>query len=171
MTIKYYPELIQGSTEWLDARRGLLCASEMKYIITPAKLQYASNDKERAHLYELAAQRITGYVEPHYISDDMMRGMDDESYARETYHEKYAPVEMVGFVTNDRWGFTLGCSPDGLVGTNKGIEIKSRRAKYQIETILADEMPSDYIIQIQTCMLITERPEWDFISYSGGLQC
>ena len=38
----------------------------------------ASNDKERAHLFELIGQRITGYTEPHYISDDMLRGHEDE---------------------------------------------------------------------------------------------
>ncbi len=72
--ITYYPDLIQGSDEWKSARCGLLTASEMKLIITPTTLKIASNDKERAHLYELLAQRITRYVEPSYISDDMLRG-------------------------------------------------------------------------------------------------
>lgn len=168
MAIIYHKELIQGSDEWRTARCGILTASEMKLIITPT-LKIASNEKERAHLYELAAQRITNYVEPSYISDDMLRGMDDESYARETYDENYAKVETCGFVTNDEWGFTLGCSPDGLVGETKGIETKSRKQKFQIETILSGEMPEDYKIQVQTCMLVTGRPEWDYISYCGGL--
>lgn len=167
--IKYHTDLIQGSDEWRAARCGLLTASEMKHIITPAKLQYAQNDKERAHLYELLAQRITQYVEPAYISDDMLRGQSEESYGRETYHEKYEPVAMCGFITNDRWGFTLGCSPDGLVGEEGGIEVKSRRAKYHIETILNDAMPDEFKIQVQASMLISERKWWDFISYCGGM--
>lgn len=166
--IKYHENLIQGSDEWRAARCGLLTASEMKLIITPT-LKIASNEKERNHLYELAGQRITNYVEPSYISDDMLRGMDDESYARETYNDNYSAVDICGFVTNDEWGFTLGCSPDGLVGETKGIEAKSRKQKFQIETILSGEMPEDYKIQVQTCMLVTGRPEWDYISYCGGL--
>ncbi len=82
MTITYHKDLIQGSDEWVAARRGILTASEMKLILTPT-LKMASNDKERAHLYELMAQRITGHVEPHYISDDMLRGQEEEIYARE----------------------------------------------------------------------------------------
>lgn len=169
MTIKYYPELIQGSDDWLAARCGLLTASEMKYIITPKKLEYAQNDKEKSHLYELAAQRVNQYVEPSYIGDDMLRGQDDESYAREAYHEKYSPVETVGFVTNDRWGFTLGYSPDGLVGKQKQIEAKSRKQRLQFETIVNWQVPDENIIQVQTGLLVTERVSLDYISYCGGM--
>jgi len=176
MTITIHPELIQGSDEWIAARRGLLTASEMKLIITPT-LKIAANDKERAHLYELLAQRITGYVEPHYISDDMLRGWNDEVDARALYAKHYAPVTEVGFVTNDRFGFTIGYSPDALVPEDKEgpgqIEAKSRRQKYQVQTIcesvLGGEVPADYLIQHQTGMLVTERGWCDFISFSGGL--
>lgn len=164
-----HEEVLQGSDAWVEIRRGLLTASEMKNIITPAKLQYAQNDKERTHLYELLAQRITGWVEPFYVSDDMLRGQVDEIEAREKYHTTYAPVTNVGFITNDKWGFTLGYSPDGLVGDDGAIECKSRRAKYQIETILANDMPDDYRIQVQTGLLVSERKWCDFITYSAGL--
>ena len=166
--IHYFPDLIQGTEAWLAARCGLLTASEMKLIITPT-LKVASNDKERAHVWELAAQRITRYVEPSYIGDDMLRGMEDEIEARTLYHNTYAPVEQMGFITNDRWGFTIGGSPDGLVGDDGLIECKSRRQKYQIETLAALAMPDDYWIQVQTLLLVTERQWCDFISYSGGL--
>lgn len=167
--IEYYKELIQGSEEWLEARRGILTASEMKLIITPANLKPASNDKERAHVYELAAQRISGFVEPHYISEDMMRGNDDEVYARALYADKYAPVTEMGFMTNDKWGFKIGYSPDGLVGDDGLIECKSRRQRFQIETIVKQEIPTEYVIQLQTGLLVSERKWIDFISYSGGL--
>ena len=167
--IKYYSELVQGSDEWIAVRCGILTASEMKNIITPAKLQYAQNDKERAHLYELVAQRVTGYVEPHYISDDMLRGQGDEFSAKIVYNEKYAPVTDCGFVTNDKWGFTLGYSPDGLIGDDGLIECKSRRQKYQMQTILDKSMPQDYMLQVQTGLLVSERKWCDFISYCGGM--
>src|SRR6185503_2135159 len=123
VTIRYHPELIQGSDEWLAARCGMLTASEMKLIITPS-LKAASNDKERSHLFELMAQRVTGYVEPAYVSDDMLRGMADEVEARILYAKHYAPVTDMGFITNDRWGFTIGCSPDGLIGNDGMLECK-----------------------------------------------
>ncbi len=158
----------QGSEQWLAARCGLLTASEMCRIMTPT-LKAANNDKSRQHVYEIAAQRITGYVEPHYISDDMLRGHVDEIEARATYAKHYAPVHEVGFVTNDAWGFTLGYSPDGIIGNDGLIEGKSRRQKYQIQTIAADTVPDEYVLQCQTGLLVTGREWLDFISYCGGL--
>lgn len=168
MSVTLHPDLIQGSDEWLAARCGLLTASEMKLIITPT-LKIASNDKERSHLFELLAQRLTRYVEPHFVSDDMLRGMDDEREARVLYSETYAPVSDVGFITNDKFGFTIGYSPDGLVGDDGLIECKSRRQKFQIETIIGGVMPDDFAIQVQTGLLVSERKWLDFVSYSGGL--
>lgn len=167
--IKYHRDLVQGSDEWLAARCGLLTASEMKLILTP-KWQPAQNATCRGHLLDLVAQRITRFVEPRFVSDDMLRGMNDEPDARGLYARHHAPVEDVGFITRrfDR-GFTLGCSPDGLVGDDGLIEIKSRRAKYQIETILEGEMPDEYAAQVQAALLISDREWCDFISFSGGL--
>jgi predicted phage-related endonuclease len=168
MTITYHHEVIQGSEEWTEQRLGLLTASEMKLIITPG-LKAASNDKERSHLFELMAQRITKYVEPHYVSDDMLRGHEDEIDARIVYGRDIAPVTECGFVTNDEWGFKIGYSPDALVGDDGAIECKSRRQKYQAQTIIEGAMPDDYLIQVQTGLLVTRRKWIDFISYCGGM--
>lgn len=170
--ITYHPEITQGSDEWHAARCGLLTASEMKLIVT-STLKIASNDKERSHLYELLAQRITGYVEPSYISDAMLRGMDDEIEAVAQYGKTYAPVRLIGFVTNDKWGFTIGYSPDGLVGDDGQVECKSRAQKYQIQTLCdyvsVDAIDPDFMIQVQTGLLVTERKFCDLVSYCGGL--
>lgn len=164
----YHEKLIQGSDEWLAARCGLLTASEMKLIVTPT-LKVADNDKTKAHVYELLFQRLTGFVEPQYVSDAMLRGQEDEIYARAAYEEHYAPVTEVGFITNDRFGFTIGYSPDGLVGDDGLIEVKSRAGKYQVQTIAENDVPAEYMIQLQTGLLVSGRKWIDFISYSGGL--
>lgn len=168
MAIVYHNDLIQGEEAWHLARLGTLTASEMHLIITPT-LKVADNDKTRAHVYELLAQRVTGYVEPSYISDAMLRGWTDEIDARELYSEKYAPITEVGFVTNDKWGFKIGYSPDGLVGDDGLIECKSRMQKLQMRTIVDDEVPAENIIQIQTGLLVTGRKWCDYCSYSGGM--
>lgn len=187
MTITYHPDLVQGSEEWHAARCGILTASEMCLIVSPppepeARVKkngelykqrewnpIADNDKCRAHLWELLAQRITKYVEPSYIGDAMLRGIDDQVEASHIYSDKYAMVTDTGFITNDSFGFTIGYSPDGLVGGNGLIEVKSRKQRFQIETIVSGEMPSDYMMQVQTGLLVSERKWCDFISYSGGL--
>lgn len=176
MGIKYHYDLIQGTPDWLQARCGLLTASEMEKCITPAKLAVANNDKSRTHVFELAAQRVNQYVEPSYMSYDMERGVIDEIEARELYSARYSPVQQCGFITNDKWGFTLGMSPDGLVNAADGfeetdgqIEVKSRSQKYQFETIVSDVMPTDYLIQVQTGLLVTGRDWCDFISFCSGM--
>jgi hypothetical protein len=168
MAIKIFPDMLQGSDEWFEARRGILTASEMKKIITPKKLEYSVGEKEKAHLYELAAQRISGFVEPSYIGDDMLRGKEDEVDAVQKYSENYNAVERVGFMTNDKWGFTLGYSPDSLVGKDGTVEAKSRKQSLQIETIVTG-IKDEHIIQLQTGLLVSERPWLDYISYCGGL--
>ena len=170
--ITYHQELVQGSLEWHAARCGILTASEMNRIVTPT-LKPASNDKERTHLYELLAQRITRYVEPQYVSDDMLRGHEDEVLAVDLYAKTYAPVTLMGFITNDKWGFTLGYSPDALVGADGQVECKSRSQKYQVRTLVdhvsADTIDPDFCIQCQTGLLVSERKWCDLVSYCGGL--
>lgn len=165
-------DIEQGSIQWFEIRRGILTASEMKAIITPT-LKVATNDETRKHLYELLAQRITGHVEPHFQSYDMERGNFDEEHARAKYSETYGKVEEVGFVTNDKLGFIIGCSPDGLVGDDGQIEAKSRLQKLQmmtlIEFVAEGKIPPDYFIQVQSSLFVTERKWLDFLSYSGGM--
>ncbi len=166
--IQHHDNLIQGSDEWHAMRCGLITASQIKHLLSPT-LKPANNDKTRALLFELVAQRITRYVEPAYISDDMLRGQDDEIRARDLYSERHAPVTECGFITNDDHGFTLGYSPDGLVGASGLIEVKSRRQRFQIETIISDMVPADYFFQVQAGLLIAGREWCDFVSYSGGM--
>lgn len=193
MTIHIHRDLIQGSEEWRAARLGILTASEVKYIVNPPPepetrvkkngepykqrewSPLADNEKTRAHVWEIAAQRINQYVEPSYIGDDMLRGWEDEILARAKYEEKTGQtVEEVGFITNDKWGFTLGYSPDGcVVGTKGGIECKSRRQKFQVQTIVEwhrdKVVPVDFILQCQTGLLVAQWDWLDLVSYSGGL--
>jgi predicted phage-related endonuclease len=168
MKITYHKEFEQGSGEWLQARCGMLTSSDVDKIITPT-LKVASNEKERGHTYELLAQRVNNYVEPSYISNDMLRGEQEEVLARKLYSEKVAPVEECGFVTNDRLGFPIGWSPDGLVGDDGQIEIKSRRQKYQTQTIVDGVVPAEYVLQVQFGLFVSNRKWCDFISYSNGM--
>lgn len=168
MTLTVYDELEQGSDEWLALRCGVLTASEIKLILTPT-LKSAANDKSRAHVMEITSQRISKFVEPTYINDDMLRGVEAEVYAREHYEREYGPMQQVGFMTNDKWGFTIGYSPDGLVGDDGLWECKGPRQKRHVETILSGTVPVDNALQLQAGLLVSERKWIDFTSYHGGL--
>lgn len=169
MTLQIYPNLEQGSEAWLEARRGLVTASVVGKLITPKTVRPADNPESRNLTMLLAAERITGWSDPTFISDDMMRGIDDEPIARAKYAEHYAPVDECGFMTEDKWGHRIGYSPDGLVGDDGLIEIKSRRAKVQLATILADDLPLENMAQLQMGMMISGRKWCDYVSFCGGM--
>lgn len=170
MTLHTYPGLEQGSDEWLDARRGLITASVIGQLITPATIKAASNDKSRALIAQLAAERITGKSDSVFVNDDMMRGTLHEPIARDRYAEvNGVTVEQVGFMIRDEWGIRLGASPDGLVGEDGGLEIKCPRAKGHIQTILSGEVPAHNMAQVQATLLVTGREWWDFVSFCAGL--
>src|SRR5699024_2254464 len=65
--------------------------------------------------------------------------------------------------------FTVGYSPDGLVGDDGLIEIKSRSPRIQMRTILTDEVPAANMAQIMCGLYVTGREWLDYISYSNGM--
>jgi len=167
--IKYHYDIEQGTPEWHDLRRGVLTSTAIKTLITPTG-KLADNDKTRAHVYEVAAQRITGRTEDTYLSFDMMRGHTEEILARDLYARHYAPVNECGFITNDKLGFLVGYSPDSLVGEDGLIEIKSAKAKIQVQRITDGVIPTEHYAQVQTGLWVTGREWCDFISYSNGMK-
>jgi hypothetical protein len=169
MTLQIFTELEQGTDEWLAERCGIVTASVVGLLVTAKTLKPAENDTARSLTAALTAERITGHVEPMHVSSDMERGTLDEPYARDVYGEHYAPVTEVGFMVRDDWGFRLGYSPDGLVGDDGLIEIKSRNQKIQLATILADEVPAGNMAQCQAGLLVSGRDWLDYVSYSGGM--
>ena len=136
----------------------------------PPVLQVADNETSHGLITTLAAERITGDVEEVPMTRDMWRGVESEPFARDAYAaHNDVEVREVGFMLRDFGGFTLGASPDGLVGEDGGIEIKSPRAKTHVQTILADEVPAHYMAQVQAFLLVSGREWCDFVSFSGGM--
>jgi hypothetical protein len=169
MSLREYPELTQGSDEWHEQRRGMVTASVVGQLITAAKLQPANNMESRSLTAQLVAERITGWVDPTYVSDDMMRGWTDEPQAVEKYSQHFAPVTTTGFMVRDDWGFDIGYSPDGLVGEDGLVEFKSRQPKKHVQTILAGGVPAENMAQIQCGLLVSGRKWCDYLSFCGGM--
>lgn len=169
MTLIELPDLIQGTDEWLDQRRGMVTASVVGQLITASTIKVAKNDYSRALTAQLVAERITGWTDPTYVSDDMLRGHEDEPRARDLYSEHFAPVVESGFMVRTEAHWKLGYSPDGLVGDDGLIEVKSRRPKKHLTTILSGEVPPENMAQLQAGLLVSGRQWCDYISYCGGM--
>ena len=166
--IKYYFDIDQNTDEWFALRCGVVTASVVKALLT-SKLKIADNDTVRTMAYEFAAQIEYKNVEEMPQTFHMMRGHLEEELARDAYNDNYFQVEECGFVTNEKDGMKIGYSPDGIVGDDGLIEIKSRIQKHQVKTIVNGVVPSEYMMQIQTGLYVTERQWCDFVSYSNGM--
>jgi hypothetical protein len=168
MTLHEYPDIEQGTPQWDELRRGIVTASVVGKLITPT-LKVADNDTSRGLTNQLAAERITGWTDPSFVGAAMERGWEDEPHAVEVYAAHYHPVTTVGFMRRDEDGWTLGYSPDGLVGDVGLIEVKSRAPKIHLRTILAGVVPSENVAQIQGGLLVSGREWCDYVSFCGGM--
>lgn len=140
-------------------------ARELDKVITAD----VTSDTARGLMNTLIAERITGRVEPIQESRSMQRGTFDEPLARNHYDEHRAQTSQVGFMVRDDWGYRLGFSPDGLVGEEGLIEIKSRSQRIHLQTILSGEPPLGNLAQMQCGLLVSGREWCDYVSWSGGM--
>ena len=169
MTLTVYDQLEQGSKEWLAARAGILTASTVGQVITAKTIKPALNGRSSGLCQTLIAERITGRVEPVYPNRAMTRGTLLEPEARRIYAAQTGQgVDEVGFARLDADTYTLGSSPDGLVGETGGIEIKSPSAKVHVATVLSGAIPDYNRAQVQAFLHVTSREWCDFISYLPG---
>ena len=151
----------QGSPEWLAARLGIPSASMFAKLVTTKGIWSASAD---AYINQLVAERLTGEREEVFQSHHMLRGTELEPDARDLYSlMSDAEVTEVGFCLHDT--LAAGCSPDGLIGEDGGLEIKCPAPSTHVEYLRGGVLPSKYKQQVMGCLWITGREWWDFVSY------
>lgn len=154
----------QNTQEWLDARVGVLTASNMDKVIT-AKTHKPSTSMDKL-CFDSLAEVVLGRSLEDATTAFMERGTLVEEEARLWYEmEHNVDVRRVGLAVRDDG--RVGCSPDGLVGDNGGLEIKCPSAGVHMKYLLAGV--DDYFVQIQGSLWVTGRDWWDFLSYCPGL--
>jgi hypothetical protein len=139
---------------------------------SPPVLVLADNETTRSLAAVLAAERIAGVDPDNQLGGrDIWRGMDSEPYARDAYAQHYGvEVTEVGFMTLACDGYTIGLSPDGLVGADGGLEVKAPRQKGHLLNAVNGVVPAEHVAQIQTALLVTGRDWWDLVSFHGGMR-
>lgn len=154
----------QGSSEWIQARLGLPTASEFEELVTP-KWEVKAGLGPTSYLYRKLAEKIMGFAINDASSFAMEQGSIAEHEARPFYEFVYeTPIQTVGFITTDDG--RIGCSPDGLIGDDNGIEIKCPQPHTHLQYLLEGGVPKAYLAQVHGAMLVTGRPRWTFLSYS-----
>lgn len=161
-------DCIQGSEEWATARRGIPTASGASKIVTPAKGDLSSS--RFGYACELIAELM---LPPNFWLSEvntaaMQMGTNTEREARDYFAlEKGVEVREVGFcLTDDR---RFGCSPDGLIGDDEGLELKCPLHKTHVKYLVDGVLPLDYKPQVHWSLVVTGRKRWNFMSYALGL--
>lgn len=158
------PEIIyceQNSEEWLRARMGIPTASAFSQLLAKGE-----GKTRRTYLLKLAGEIITEQPMEGFSNEHTERGHEMEPEARDLYtFQTGAELERVGFIRNGR----AGCSPDSLIGTDGGLEIKTKLPHLLIDVILKGDFPSEHKAQVQGTLWLTGREWWDIAIYYRGI--
>jgi hypothetical protein len=155
--------VVQNSSWWETARAGIPTASDFHNLITP-KFKPREGDMAESYFYMKLSERWTGTPTPGKKTMEMDFGNILEEKAKPHYTFMFDEEIMAcGLATTDDG--KIGCSPDGLIGDDGGIEIKCPEAKTHTKYLMLGKLPDDYVLQVYGSMFVTGRKWWKFMSY------
>lgn len=155
--IEVFKDVDQGSDEWKKIRAGIPTSSMFHAVLASGKGGGESKGR-RTYMLKLAGEILTGEPMESYTNDHMEHGKEIEDEIRKLYaFQTDADVERVGFIKNGK----KGCSPDGLVGKKKMLEIKRTMPHLLIDIHLRQEFPPGHLAQCQGNLWVAEREEID----------
>lgn len=161
-------ECQQYSDAWYAARRGIPTASNFGSVLTAKQGKPAA--AAEGYIHRLIGERFDAAYprEEDCPSPSMRWGTATEPLARDWYSlARDRQVRQVGFCVSDDG--LLGCSPDGLVDEDGGLEIKCPTPATHVRYLLEGELPPEYRCQVHGSLIVTGRAWWDFLSYCPGL--
>jgi putative phage-type endonuclease len=154
----------QGSIEWKQARLGRVTASRVADVI--AKTKTGVSASRANYEAQIICERLTGVVVEGYTNAAMLHGIETEPQARAAYEfMRNVDVVLAEFVEHPRVPMS-GASPDGFVGDDGLIEIKSPQQAAHLETLLTNKVPAKYVTQIMWQLAVTERKFCDYVSFN-----
>ena len=140
-------ECEQGTQEWIDARLGVVTASEAKKIVTNSGRISAQREQ---YMGELLAEYFLGEpysdFEGNYYTE-RGKALEPQAYEYFSFHTDIQP-RQVGFVYKDD-SKLVGCSPDGLIGDNVPLELKCVNAGKHLVWLSHNRCPKEYHAQVQ----------------------
>jgi exodeoxyribonuclease (lambda-induced) len=153
---------------WLAERCGHLTASNMGKALDFRKDGKPGADRIRL-LYELVAERVTGFSVPHVVTDAMQHGLEYEDEAADKF------VELTGrdlavshFYHHPTIGY-FGATPDRELEDGL-VEIKCPATATFIEWKLAGVVPARHKPQMLAQLACTGRKWCGFVAYDPRMR-
>lgn len=159
--LEIFRDLEQGSEAWIQARLGVVTCSEFKSVLAKGE-----GKVRRKYLLTVLAEKLSGQPLERYTNAFMERGHTQEDEARDLYSLLTDnEVERIGFMKRG----PVGYSPDGLIGNDGLLEIKTKMGHLHLECLLSNKVPPENMQQCQGGLWVSGRSWIDFASYSPGL--
>lgn len=158
----------QGSDEWIAARRGRITGSKFK--IARERLK-SGGLTSKAILYaeDTARERMGGKAASVFVNKAMQFGTDQEPFALAAYETTTGNiVQEVGFAASDCGMY--GLSPDGLIGDDGVLEIKTMVGSDTLFTAVVDGDLSEYMDQVNGYLLFLDRKWVDVVLWTPDLE-
>jgi putative phage-type endonuclease len=156
----------QRTPEWFAKRLGKVTASRIADLM--AKTKTGPGASRANYLAQLVTERLTGTPTEGFQSPAMTWGTEQEAAARAAYSARMGVlVDEVDFV--DHPTMQAGASPDGLVGEDGLIEIKSPNTSTMLEYLEDRTIPQKYRLQMQWQLAVTGRDWCDFVAFDPRL--
>jgi hypothetical protein len=153
----------QGSIDWLKLHIGVATASALGQLVTP-DMKMRTGAMPRSYLYRKAAETWRGEPLLGFSTFDVEQGTIIEDKARPLFELNTGlTTREVGFITNDDKNF--GCSPDGIIGDDCGLEIKCPQPQTHVKYLLEGILPDEHAPQVFGGMYATGFSKWIFTSY------
>lgn len=156
-----FHDIAQNSEEWEALRVGKVTSSNYPAIMANDGKDFGP--PAMAYALQVALGMITGRsASGGYTNAHMERGHEQEPIARMMYEaETFSSVYNGGFFDHGRWG----CSPDGLVGKDGLLEVKSVIASTHYATMRRGSFDPAYRWQLIGNIEGTGRKWIDFTSF------
>jgi hypothetical protein len=155
-----FHDVPQNTDVWDALRLGkATCSAFSTFMANDGK---AFGEPARRYALQLALERETGRKAEGFSNDHMERGHEQEPIARMLYEEeRFVTVQNGGFFDCGEYGD----SPDGLIGDDGVIEIKSVIAPTHYATLRRGSFDPAYKWQLVGHLDCTGRAYVDFCSY------
>lgn len=160
----------QGSDEWLAARLGLPTASEMHCLLADGRVCKPFGQGALTYADKLIYERFTGQPDGSFSGNGHTeRGHIVEPIAVQAYIDSgYASADDV-FEAGIMLDKGVGASPDRLIGSDGGLEIKSKNGRGMVTLLRNGVINKAHITQMQINLWVSGRKWWDYFVYCEGL--